>query len=266
MSVLYSSMLISFYSLYGVIFTEYGFAVMFLSVLICCISAVRRFPRLRVWIPYIIIIFSYEALGGVYRAAESIRGVFQVFRLDHAIWGFNLTGVLQSTLFSNTFTEFMIWVYALHLPLVVFSAVFLWYVSKSAYFKYLYSLVLVVLLALFTFLVMPSAPPWYTGQAVNLLTSTSESGSLYHSLSSVVESDPLAAFPSLHAGLVILFVYGLWSARRIYGVLAIPIAGLVLLSTLYLGQHFMVDLIAGGIYSLSGIVFSQKLAPQIVRR
>jgi len=68
----------------------------------------------------------------------------------------------------------MIWVYAIHLPLVVFSVVFPLYVSKSAYFKYLYSLVLVVLLALFTFLVMPSAPPWYTGQAVNLLASTSK--------------------------------------------------------------------------------------------
>jgi len=189
-----------------VIFTEYGFIVTFLSVLICYISAVRRFPRLRVWLPYITIIFSYEALGSVYRAAESNRGVSQVFRLDHAIWGFNLTGALQSTLLSNSFSDFMIWVYAIHLPLVVFSVVFPWYVSKLAYFECLYLLVLVVLLALFIFLVMPSAPPWYSGQAVNLLASTSKSGYLYHSLSSIVESDPLAVFPNLHAGLVILFI------------------------------------------------------------
>ncbi|MDG6933818.1 MAG: phosphatase PAP2 family protein [Nitrososphaerota archaeon] len=264
MALVYAVMLVFFYAVYGNLITTAGAAVAAIGVLLCGLSLVSNNSWLRNWIPFLTIIFSYEALGGIYRAAESTRGVFEVYRLDHALWGFNMTGAVQTTLMSKSFTSFMTDVYALHLPLVVFSAFFLWYVNRRAYRKYLYSISLVVFLSLFTFLSLPSAPPWYSGQALNLLASNGASKSLYSTLSSIVESDPLAAFPSLHAGLALLFLYGMWSARRLYGVLAIPVVFLVLLSTVYLGQHFTVDLLAGGIYSLVGVFFAERFSSNII--
>lgn len=264
MTLAFALMLFFFYAIYGNLITTAGGVVAAIGVLLCGLALVSNNSWLRNWIPFLTIIFSYEALGGIYRAAESTRGVFEVYRLDHALWGFNMTGAVQATLMSKPFTSFMTDIYALHLPLVVFSAFFLWYVNRRAYRKYVYSISLVVFLSLFTFLALPSAPPWYSGQALNLLASNGASKSLYSTLSSIVESDPLAAFPSLHAGLALLFLYGMWSARRLYGVLAIPVVFLVLLSTVYLGQHFTVDLLAGGIYSLVGIFFAERFTSNVV--
>src|SRR5436853_6317343 len=79
--------------------------------------------------------------------------------------------------------------------------------------KYLVSLVSCSYVSLVFYTLAPSAPPWYNGVASNLLATTSAqigSSSIFSELArigSLIESDKLAAFPSLHAAYVVLFSY-----------------------------------------------------------
>ena len=141
--------------------------------------------------------------------------------------------------------------YGLHFPLVIGSAILLWYSNKTLYKRYVYSLVASSYVSLIFYTLAPSAPPWYNGVASNLLATTSaqiDSSSLFSELariSSLIESDKLAAFPSLHAAHIVLFSYFTIKLKRKYGLIGIPITVGVLFSTIYLGQHYITDLVAG---------------------
>ncbi len=131
------------------------------------------------------------------------------------------------------------------------SAILLWYSNKTLYKRYVYSLVACSYVSLVFYTLAPSAPPWYNGVASNLLATTSAqigSSSLFSELArigSLIESDKLAAFPSLHAAYVVLFSYFTIKLKSAYALVSIPITIGVLFSTIYLGQHYITDLVAG---------------------
>lgn len=124
--------------------------------------------------------------------------------------------------------------------------------------------------ALVVFVLMPSAPPWYQGVATNLVTAASSvsttgiysSSSIlasYIHFTSLIEADKYAAFPSLHAAYVVLFCYFMMRYRSILGWITIPLVFGVLFSTLYLGQHYLIDLIAGTSLALTSAVVAEYL-------
>jgi membrane-associated phospholipid phosphatase len=141
--------------------------------------------------------------------------------------------------------------YGLHFPIVIGSAILLWYSNKVLYKRYVYSLVACSYVSLIFYTLAPSAPPWYNGVVSNLLATTSAqigSSNLFSELArigSLIESDKLAAFPSLHAAYVVLFSYFTTKLKRTYGLVSIPMTVGVLFSTIYLGQHYITDLVAG---------------------
>jgi len=111
----------------------------------------------------------------------------------------------------------------------------------------------------------PSAPPWCNGVASNLLATTSAqigSSSLFSELArigSLIESDKLAAFPSLHAAYVVLFSYFTIKLKRTYALVSVPITVGVLFSTIYLGQHYITDLVAGVLVAAACVLVVTRL-------
>jgi len=75
----------------------------------------------------------------------------------------------------------------------------------------------------------------------------------------MIESDKLAAFPSLHAAYIALFCYFTVRLNKIYGLVSIPITIGVLFSTIYLGQHFIVDLVAGAGVATSCVLLAGRI-------
>ncbi len=107
---------------------------------------------------------------------------------------------------------------------------------------------------------MATAPPWYQGVAANLYQSAYVSvlprGVI--SIQSLVEADKFAAFPSLHAAYAIIFSYFMIKLDRRLALFAIPITVGILFSTLYLGQHYLIDLIGGSIYALVPCLIAER--------
>ena len=101
--------------------------------------------------------------------------------------------------------------------------------------------------------------------SLHLLATTSAqigSSSLFSELArigSLIESDKLAAFPSLHAAYVVLFSYFTVKLKRIYGLVSIPITVGVLFSTIYLGQHYITDLVAGVAVAAASVLVVTRL-------
>src|SRR5207244_8795732 len=111
---------------------------------------------------------------------------------------YGIIEAVQSAFLSPDLTDVMSLFYGLHFPLVIGSAILLWYSNRVLYKKYLYSLVACCYVPLFFSTLAPSAPPWYNGVASNLLATTSAqigSSSLFSELVrivSLIKSDQLA--------------------------------------------------------------------------
>ncbi len=210
---------------------------------------------LRSSILFITVILTYEALQGLTGALLSSGGVVSLGGLDRMLVGFDFTPVFQSVFASNTATLVSTFFYGLHVFLIVIAITLFWFESREVYFGYTYSMILTSYLALITFVILPSAPPWFVGAAKDLLTVGNRM--LPAALQSVQgallsgESDIFAAFPSLHAAYATLFSFFMFKLDRRYGLASLPVAVGVYFSIIYLGQHYLVDLLAGIAYAVA---------------
>jgi membrane-associated phospholipid phosphatase len=211
--------------------------------------------------PFIVLLMSYEALQGV---AGSLALAPVIHPTGSGV-SYGLIEAVQSAFLSPDLTDAMSLLYGLHFPLVIGSASLLWYSNRVLYKRYVYSLVACSYVSLVFYTLAPSAPPWYNGVASNVLATTSAqigSSNLFSELArigSLIESDKLAAFPSLHAAYVVLFSYFTIRLKRTYGLVSIPITIGVLFSTIYLGQHYITDLVAGVVVVASCVIIVTRM-------
>jgi len=113
---------------------------------------------------------------------------------------------------------------------------------------------------------VPTAPPWWAGRNGNMapvrriMAETGERvwgrlwSPLYHSL----EGNPFAAMPSLHFGTSVMAAHVLRSAGPGHGAVAAAYAAVLGFGLIYLGEHYVIDLVAG-LALAEGIVW---LAPR----
>jgi len=212
------------------------------------------------WVSFISILLSYEALQGIAAPLAASDGIFAIYNVDRMIWGFNLTGWIQTSLNSPAMTAVTAFLYTLHFPLIIATSLIIWYAKRELFGRYVTAMVLTSYASLVTFVLLATAPPWYQGVATNLYQSAYVSilpqGVI--SIQSLVEADKFAAFPSLHAAYVIIFSYFMIKLDRRLALVAIPITVGVLFSTLYLGQHYLIDLIGGAVYALIPCLIAER--------
>jgi membrane-associated phospholipid phosphatase len=141
-------------------------------------------------------------------------------------------------------------VYALHFVVPLAFAALVWQYRRGKYWRFMIALLLTSYAAFVTFMLVPTAPPWLASWAgslddVRLIHHSSYSFFIYNKAS----PNPVAAMPSLHASypwLFFLFAIHLWGKR---GAPVILYAFAVFLACVYLGHHYMADIIGGVIYA-----------------
>ena len=73
-------------------------------------------------------------------------------------------------------------------------------------------------------------------------------GGLYNASYRVVgESNAIAAMPSIHFAITFLLIFPAWHAGKRWFIAACLYAGMMGFSLIYLGEHYFVDVVAGGI-------------------
>lgn len=222
----------------------------------------RRF--IKDWVPFIALFLAYEAMRGF---ADNILGIVHVTELISAelqIFGTIPTLVLQQ-FYRNLILDYLgAFFYSLHFIIPTLFGFILWRRSPENYRKYTFAFLLCSYSTLITVLAYPSAPPWFGVKAERILFQIDrEIGvPIYATLFVLINPNPFAAFPSLHATYPWLISLYAIKMKRIKAlpILIIPVG--VWFSAVYLGEHYIIDLMAGVAYSTAAFFLVEKVIPR----
>ena len=155
-------------------------------------------------------------------------------------WDYALTGVHWSYFF---------------IPHLV--AIRLWQRHPPLFKHYLASMTMLLAVGLGIYFLIPSNPPWMAGEQFNspaaptvlrVMQPVAETlgGGIYQASYRVIgESNPIAAMPSIHMAITFLLVFPALRFGRRWRILAVCYAASMGLALVYLGEHYVVDILVG---------------------
>jgi membrane-associated phospholipid phosphatase len=233
----------------------------FVFLLFAAVIVGRLKTFLRDWLPFVALILAYDMLRGFAdnHFAVHVAGLANAERALFA--GYLPTEVLQDTFYREGSIGWQdigaTIVYFLHFPLPLAIAFFLWLKDRQQYYAFVVALIVLSFSGFITFLLFPAAPPWYAADegliSVTKITNLavdhvgwSWNLSYYYSH---LNPNPVAAMPSLHAAYPTLVLLALRRFRKTYFWFFLPYPLLVWFSTVYLGEHYVIDVIAGAAYA-----------------
>jgi membrane-associated phospholipid phosphatase len=212
----------------------------------------------------------YAALWFVFTAARSLADETVLARtlntkvpqLERWLFSGQLpTIMLQDRLFDRNhlhwydyFSTGVHWSYFLIPHAVVIR---LWYRDPAYFRRYLSTMTLLLANGLCIYFLIPSNPPWLAPEAINspaaptpyrIMATVGKQlgGGVYEASYRVVgESNPLAAMPSIHMAITILLVFPAFRAGKWWGIAALAYNVMMGFSLVYLGEHYVVDILAG---------------------
>ena len=215
------------------------------------------------WSPFLFILISYDFLRGF---ADNLGGrvhYIELIEAEKAIFGAIPTSILQQLFFNPArvgLIDFLATIiYFLHFALPLGFGFILWLYNKSYFKQFVIAILLLSYSAWVTFLLYPAAPPWlaanqgYVSGVTKIIDITLASfpeklklPTIYHQFN----PNEVAAMPSLHAAyplLIFLFAFKYFQYKSLPFLLY---AVSVWISLVYLGEHYVVDIIGGGGYAL----------------
>jgi membrane-associated phospholipid phosphatase len=218
------------------------------------------------WIPFVTLFISYQAMYGLVGSVAGIVHVSEPISAELQMFGSIPTVMLQQLYRMPVLDYLGAFFYSIHFFAPTIFAFFLWRTSPKDYSKYTIALVVLTYSALITFLVYPVAPPWYGVHGVTRIlfdVDKSLGVPVYRTVYDFIEPNQFAAFPSLHSALpwlISLFALkiGKWKALPI---LVFPFG--VWFSAVYLGEHYIVDILGGIAYATVAFILVEKLIPYI---
>ena len=243
---------------------------LWILLLLMLILGGRLTDVLKEWLPFVFILFSYEYLRGmVPQLLERVNST-NIISWEQRIFGFIPTLRLQEALFSGTtqwYDTFFTGVYFLHFIAPLVFAFLLWRKSREWYRRFAVGLISLSYLAFVTYYVFPAMPPWLAAKEGHLPEVVRIQKQVYAkmpanehfeaidktSIFRYAGPNDIAAIPSLHAAypfLILLFALSYFGKK---GLLALPYALAVWFGVVYLGEHYVVDVLLGIAYA--GLVF-----------
>jgi len=245
-----------------------------LALLVIAIAMGRGLTFLADWGPFLLLFFAYEAmrgfasktgfaphdLSGIERAV--FGGTLPTLTLQHDFYHPGVVGVQDVV---ATFFYFM------HFPLPILVGFVFWLNSRDHYHRFIAALLLMCFLAFVTYLFWPSAPPWWqVKDVVKIIDRTVQSlwgnqyfvSGIYHSFN----PNRFAAFPSLHAAFPALAAVYAWSRYHALSVVLIAWTAAVVLSIVYLGEHYVIDALDGFLYVAAASILVEGFTRWRARR
>jgi membrane-associated phospholipid phosphatase len=128
-----------------------------------------------------------------------------------------------------------------------------WKVSYDRFRRHTYELLAAAYVGLAVSFALPTAPPWLAGQVGELPfvariledVGNDASADLYRQGYEIAGTNPVAAMPSLHMALTVVVAITAWRIGPRLGSAACLYAGAMGFSLVYLGEHYVVDVLAG---------------------
>lgn len=165
------------------------------------------------------------------------------------------------------FEKFLTVLHGTHFIAFLFVGLIIW-IHKSDYFRsYKTSFYLVASIGIAGYFIVPTVPPWMASQTFHIIPELTRFNILIYNviiptIKTGFDTNPIAAMPSLHAAFPILCSIILWHTYRWKALFFFIYTFFVLFVIVYSGDHYVVDIIVGGILSILCyfLAFKVKLA------
>lgn len=226
-------------------------------------------PFLIRFLPLVSLLLLYELFRGV---ADDWNGMVHFTEMIVADrWMFNGAmppSVLQSWWWSGDvrwYDFYFYFLYTIHFLMPIILAVLLWKKADRYYWPFVWAIVSLSFAAFITYILFPAAPPWmakelgYFPEPMYRVSSDIWAAMGIQNFSEVyskLPANPVAAVPSLHSAYPMLFslVVVLAFGKKYWLVFVYPISMWV--GVVYLGEHYVIDVILGAIYAACSVVAS----------
>lgn len=208
------------------------------------------------WAPFLILFLAYEAMRGF--AGETHLPPHDVGRYEEALFGGTLPTLwLQQRLYDPHRISPLDWaatvLYFMHFVVPLVAGFALWVRSREDYWQFVTALLLMSFAAFLVYLFFPTAPPWwqYQGEVHKIIDETIQKWGVQYYVSPVYDDfnpNRFAAFPSLHAAYPTLAAVFVWRQSRMLAAVLGAWAVGVWFAIVYLGEHYVIDAVAGLVF------------------
>lgn len=230
----------------------------------------RTWNFLKDWLPFITVFISYEIMYGIVGAISQYNLHAGPYNFEMQLFSQIPSLVLQQTIRMPILDYMGAFFYSLHFFAPTIFAFILWKVSPKNYWKYTVAFGICTYGALITFLFYPVAPPWIAvPNVIRILTGSVDAIlgiPVYKTLFDFLSPNLYAAFPSMHSALpllISLFAIKIWKKKAL-PVLIFPVG--VWFSAVYLGEHYVVDVLGGIAYAVVAFVAVEKILPLLSKK
>jgi membrane-associated phospholipid phosphatase len=139
-----------------------------------------------------------------------------------------------------------------------------WQTRPDLFRRFLGAMTLLLGVGLMIYFLLPSNPPWLSGEQFDSPASPTVfrimepvgqqlGGGLYNASYKVIgESNPIAAMPSIHLAITALLIFPAGHYGSRWRLLAIVYASLMGLALVYLGEHYVIDVLVGALVAAYG--------------
>lgn len=214
-------------------------------------------------LPFVALLLVYESFRGLVPHLNNNVHFYELINADRWLFFGRLpTKILQNWLWNGRvqWYDFAFYlVYMLHFVLPLCLALLIWKTREKYYWRFIATFLTTSFAGFVTFLAFPAAPPWMASDLRMIEPITRVSSHVWFalgindfpSLYNKISPNPVAAMPSLHAAyatLLVMFVYKLYGKK--WAALATIYPLMIYFGTVYQGEHYVIDEIAGALYAV----------------
>ncbi len=213
--------------------------------------------------PFILLLLAYDSFRGIADDLNHNVHFYEMINIDRVWFGGNLpTSVLQSWWWHGHvqwYDFYFYFLYTLHFLAPLLLAVLIWKVREKLYWPFVAALVALSFMAFVTYIIFPAAPPWMASNMGYIEPIHRISSDVWYAMGVTnfsevyanISPNAVAAVPSLHAAypmLFVLFLNMMFGWRRVWWAMFYPAS--VWVGIVYLGEHYVFDVVLGVIYAL----------------
>jgi membrane-associated phospholipid phosphatase len=228
----------------------------------------RAFRRVLLdWLPFTAVLVVYDVSRGLATWVGLPLHMSDIAAADRDLFGGTVPTVWLQDHFLHPgaptwYDALATLVYITHFLATPIVAAVLWLRNREVWIQFITRVIALSVAGLVTYVFFPAAPPWYAARegVIEPVIRASSRGWLWLHINHAgnllsagqLAANPVAAMPSLHtafATLIALFVIGRLRSAWRWLIVLYPVAmGLALV---YLGEHYVVDLVAGVLYAVA---------------
>jgi len=152
--------------------------------------------------------------------------------------------------------RFFVLVYSSHYLFFLVFGFVIWYARRDAFRTYIVAIMALIYSGLVVYFLVPTIPPWAAANEFFVIPPIVQVVRPFYNLHlpqlvAAFDVNPFAAMPSLHAALPAICALLALRYFRGWGLPVVLYAVAVWVAVLYLGEHYLVDVVAGCVLALS---------------